>query len=83
MVVLVLFAMFVAGVRMYLFGQHRRISTNSGAVNKTPYTHYAALGGYSLPPEGFSIDSVSRSQMPQHAAEQTERLKFFLDLVGD
>lgn len=49
-------------------------------IQDTPYQFYASLGGYELPPEGFSMDQVPRSEMSSHVHEQVERLNFFLDL---
>lgn len=83
LVTLVLIALFVAGVGMYAYGHHRRNSAKSEDVFGTPYMFYASLGGYSLPPEGFSVDSIPRSQMPKRAAESVDRLDFFLNLVSD
>ncbi len=44
---------------------------------------YAALGGYSLPAEGFSINKIIPENIPDHAAKSLERIAFFLDLVSN
>lgn len=51
------------------------------ASNSTNYGFYASLGGYNLPPEGFSVDKIPRSEMPEAAARMTPRLQFYLDLI--
>lgn len=62
---------------------YNRCTNKSEKIQDTPYQFYASLGGWELPPEGFSVNRVRRSEMPHHADNQVGRIRYFLDLVND